>query len=164
MKIQRATEQDWEEILSIYKYAREQMKLTGNPTQWGDNRPSEEAIRTDLEAGTLYVVCEDEIICGVFSFSIAEDPTYAQIEAGQWLNDEPYGVIHKVAGNGKTKGVFYQVLAFCENKIENIRIDTHENNRIMRHLLEKNGYQYCGIIYVDDGTPRFAYHKCTGIG
>ena len=42
-----------------------------------------------------------------------------------------------------------------------LRIDTHENNRPMRHLCESRGFTQCGIIYVDDGSPRIAFdlHK-----
>ena len=52
-------------------------------------------------------------------------------------------------------------LSFCETKISNIRVDTHNDNKIMQYLLEKHGYQKCGIIYVKDGSPRIAYQKCT---
>ena len=30
---------------------------------------------------------------------------------------------------------------------------------IMQHLLEENGFTRCGIIHVEDGTPRIAYQK-----
>lgn len=29
----------------------------------------------------------------------------------------------------------------------------------MQHLLDKNGFKYCGIVYVEDGTERIAYQK-----
>ena len=32
----------------------------------------------------------------------------------------------------------------------------------MQHLLDKNGFTYCGIIYLDDGTERLAYQKQLG--
>lgn len=41
--------------------------------------------------------------------------------------------------------------------IPNLRADTHRNNRTMRHLLEKSGFRYCGIIHVADGSERLAY-------
>ena len=36
---------------------------------------------------------------------MGDDPTYQQIYEGTWLNNEPYGVIHRLATNGKQKGV-----------------------------------------------------------
>lgn len=35
----------------------------------------------------------------------------------------------------------------------------HKDNKITRHLIEKNGFAKCGIIYVADGSPRIAYEK-----
>ena len=45
------------------------------------------------------------------------------------------------------------------NKCDNLRIDTHKDNKIMINLIEKAGFERCGTIYVDDGTPRIAYQK-----
>ena len=42
----------------------------------------------------------------------------------------------------------------------NLKIDTHEDNVVMQHVLEKNGFERCGKIYTHDGTPRIAYQKC----
>lgn len=37
--------------------------------------------------------------------------------------------------------------------------DLPEIIQIMQHLICKNGFQKCGIIYVEDGSPRIAYEK-----
>lgn len=50
-------------------------------------------------------------------------------------------------------------LDFGFEKVENIRIDTHKDNKIMIHLLEKYGFKRCGVIVVDDGTDREAFQK-----
>lgn len=41
-----------------------------------------------------------------------------------------------------------------------LRADTHADNKVMQHLLEKNGFVRCGNITLADGTSRIAYH-CT---
>ena len=42
----------------------------------------------------------------------------------------------------------------------NLRIDTHGDNIVMQNLLAKMGFQYCGIVYVEeDRNPRLAYEK-----
>ena len=50
---------------------------------------------------------------GTFFFVYGKDiePTYADITDGKWLDDSPYGVVHRIAGDGKVKGVG----AFCIN-------------------------------------------------
>lgn len=99
-------------------------------------------------------------IVGVFAFLLGEEPTYRTIE-GKWQNDLPYVVIHRIAGNGRQKGILEQCLNFCDTFTHNLRIDTHRQNAIMRHLLQKNGFLECGIIYVEDKTPRIAFQRCT---
>lgn len=160
MRIIRNTNlSDLSEINEIYAYARQFMKESGNPTQWGDNRPSPSAIEKDIRTQNSYVVLENDKIIGVFSFINGHDETYDVIEEGAWLNDEPYGVIHKIAGAPNAHGILADALEFAGTQVTNLRIDTHKNNTVMQHLLSKAGFQYCGIIYTDDGTKRLAYQK-----
>lgn len=159
MTIRTTRPDDLKQILQIYAYARAQMRQNGNPTQWGDDRPSVSLLRADIRKGQSHVMEKDGQICAVFTFVPGEDPTYQTIEQGHWLDDAPYGTIHRIAGNGTAKGVFRQCLEYCMSQIPNIRIDTHRDNAVMRHLLEKNGFVPCGIIYVEDGSPRIAYQK-----
>ncbi|MBN3859076.1 N-acetyltransferase [Neisseriaceae bacterium PsAf] len=159
MRIRQTTPEDMPTVLDIYAYAREQMKSNGNPTQWGNNRPSVRVIQQDIKQKVGYAIEENNQIHAVFSFILGEDSTYQNIEAGSWLNDEPYGTLHRVASDGSKRGVLKEILNFCESKINNIRVDTHENNIVVQKILKQCGYIYCGVIYVDDGTPRLAYHK-----
>lgn len=159
MIIKKAAIDRIDEMMDIYAYAREQMKQNGNPTQWGDTKPTRTKIENDIKNGNSYLMEENGSICGVFSFIIGEDDTYHYIK-GKWLNDEEYGTIHSVASNGIVKGIMKYCLQYCEARAANVRIDTHENNKILQHILEKYGYQKCGIIYVHDGSERIAYQKC----
>ncbi len=158
MNIRKAVEADLTRILDIYAYARQFMVETGNPNQWAvQGYPEKELLERDMENGNLYVMEEADGICGVFAFIIGADPTYERIDGGQWLNDRPYGTIHRIAGDGTVKGMMRQCVDFCFTLIDNIRIDTHEDNKIMQHLIKKCGFDYCGIIYSADGSPRLAY-------
>lgn len=158
MNIRKSTVSDLENILRIYAHAREQMKTNGNPKQWGDNRPAPEVVVRDIENENSYVIEASGKICGVFALVTGDEPTYQIIE-GKWLNDKPYGTVHRIASDNSVKGILEHSLAYCEKKIGNIRIDTHADNQIMQHLLAKYGYTKCGTIYVEDGTPRIAYQK-----
>ncbi len=158
MTIRKTTLQDLAEVMDIYAYAREQMVAAGNP-QWSGGRPTEETIRADIEAGNSYLLLDGDVPVGVFTLVLGDEPTYAVIEDGAWLDDEPYGTLHRIASNGKARGVMQAALAYCESVSPNMRVDTHEKNLAMQHILERNGYVYCGRIYVDDGTSRRAYQK-----
>ena len=159
INIRKAKQSELAKIMEIYAYARKIMKDNGNATQWGNNRPDIATIQKDIEQQQLYVVEQQNAIHAVFAFVLGEDPTYRVIEDGQWQDNSEYGTIHRVASNGTISGIFDLIMQFCEQKIKHIRIDTHKDNTIMQHLIEKHQFQRCGIIYVSDKTPRIAYEK-----
>ena len=151
---------DLPQILKIYAHARAVMKASGNPTQWGDNFPPQELLEEDIDSNRLFLYVVNGQIEAVFAFILGADPTYAAIEDGQWLDDTlPYGTVHRLASAGKHKGVASAVLDWSMEHCQSLRADTHADNKIMQHLLEKNGFTRCGIIHVADGSPRFAYQK-----
>lgn len=158
MEIRKAQATDLERLMEVYAAAREIMRRSGNPNQWGSEKPPRSAIEEDIRSGNGYVVLDGGVLCGAFAFLKGEDPTYGFIE-GAWLNDEPYGTVHRLASDGTRRGILEACLRFCEEEVDNVRVDTHEDNRIMRHLLAKYGYTECGIIYLANGEPRRAYHK-----
>lgn len=158
-KISLATIDDMPEITEIFKHAREEMKAAGNSKQWGNDRPKMVTVEEDIANEQFFLVKANEQIVGVFAFIIGKDPTYAIIKDGQWLNDDEYGTIHRIAAAKGSKGIADVVFEYCESKINNVRIDTHEDNKIMQHILDKRGYVKCGKIYVDDGSERIAYQR-----
>lgn len=157
MEVRAATAKDLDRILEIYAFARTFMASTGNPTQWGKTNPTKVTLDKDIENGNLYVMENSSGIHGVFAFIIGDDPTYDLIEQGSWLSDNTYGTIHRIAGDGQVRGLLCRCVEFCLTKINNIRIDTHHDNKVMQHLITKNGFKECGLIYANDGTPRIAY-------
>lgn len=158
MKIRKAEFSDLNSILGIYEIAREYMRNNGNPDQWGTDKPQKELLEDDIKKGELFVgENENGKLHFVFAFILGEDPTYSYIENGSWLSDEPYGTIHRIASDGTVPGVVKTAVDYTRKIISNIRIDTHENNKTMQHVLEKIGFSKCGIIYIEDGTPRIAY-------
>lgn len=156
--IEKATLSQLPQIMAIYEKARNFMAQTGNPDQWGTAYPPEEMIRGDIENGKCYVNLKNNNIRAVFYFAVEEDPTYGYIE-GAWLNDTPYGVIHRIAVGDSGKGVAAECFRFAYDRCRNLRIDTHEKNIPMQRCLMKNGFTRCGIIYLEDGDPRIAYQK-----
>ena len=158
MEIRKAHMSELDRIEAVYAAARAFMARTGNPNQWGNSHPDRAFLAEDIRNGNLHVVIAEGEICGAFAFFPGEDPTYGYIE-GNWHFAEPYAAIHSVASNGKQKGIFTEILKFCEAKCNHLRIDTHEDNRVMQHVVTKHGFSYCGIIYLENGNPRLAYDR-----
>ncbi len=153
--VRNAVLEDMPKILSIYAYARQFMEDTGNPNQWGKTNPPESQLLEDIAQGQLYVI-ESDGIHGVFFLGFDADPTYATIYDGSWLSDEPYGTIHRIAGDG-AGGIVGTAVAFAKEKTSHLRIDTHEDNKVMQHVVEKHGFIRRGIIHLSNGSPRIAY-------
>ena len=130
-----ARRSDLEQILEIYAHARKAMADSGNPTQWGDSYPPQEMLEEDIDSNRLFVYTVNGCLEAVFAF------------------------IHRLASAGDRRGVASEVIAWCLEHCESLRADTHADNKIMQHLLEENGFTKCGIIHVEDGTPRIAYQK-----
>ena len=154
--IRTARWEDLPRIQEIYANARKFMAETGNPNQWGNTTPMTSVLEDDIRKGDLCVMTKDETIHGVFYFYIGIDPTYGEIEDGQWRSDTPYGTIHRIAGDG-SGGVLATAVAFGKERINHIRIDTHEDNKIMQRAIAKQGFQRSGIIHLANGSPRIAY-------
>lgn len=159
MEIRHTTYEDLPRLLRLYEDARQFMRSHGNLSQWSGGYPPEALLRRDIEEGCGYICTQGEDIAAAFYFRLGIDPTYERIEKGQWPDEEPYGVIHRIASSGHIKGAASFCVSWCAARCQNLRIDTHEDNYVMQNFLKKNGFAYCGIIYTDDGTPRLAYHK-----
>lgn len=155
--IRKATPADLPAVLEVYGSARTFMAANGNPTQWGSTYPAPELLEEDIRLGRLFVDTNEDRVCGVFMFTVGDDPTYAYIEDGAWLDSSPYGVIHRVASDGTVSGTLKRCMAFCRSQCSHLRIDTHADNYVMQRLLAAQGFTRCGTIYVEDGSPRIAY-------
>ena len=172
MIVREAEIEDLERAMQVLDAGRQHMRSEGNVAQWTNGYPSPELIRQEIEQGQFFVWTDEaeeqmdrqQAIHGVFSFSIGEVPTYAHLENGSWLNEKPYGTIHRMASDGTRKGMLRECLDYCRNLIPEIRMDTHEKNFSMQRACEQLGFQRCGVIYVADGTPRIAYQLAEAFG
>lgn len=160
INIRRGRAADIDGIMACYDLARQFMRASGNTVQWINGYPSRELVAEDITNGVSYVGedAEGEIVMA-FAFILGEDPTYSVIEEGQWINDLPYGTIHRLGSTGKYRGILGSCVDFCMKEINNIRLDTHAVNHTMQHAAEQLGFKKCGIIYCYDGSPRIAYQK-----
>ena len=166
VQLQKAAVDDFDAILRIYNESK-QYFFEHNIDQWQHGYPNLESIQKDYEDGVLYVLKSKEEVIGTLVLSKERQSNYKNIEKGTWLFGEDYVVVHRIAVSTTVKGQGYGrlMLQKCEvlsNDIaESIRIDTHQDNKVMRHLLMSLGYRYAGVVEVDDGK-RLAYEKQLG--
>ena len=160
MMIREARPSDMSAIMQVMEAAKKIMRSSGNMHQWGEGYPSEAVILSDIEKNGGFVVEEDSKVIAYFAFLSSPEPTYDHIYGGRWLDDvQPYHVIHRIASYPNVHGIFKSIMDFCFSRDANIRIDTHKDNTIMQHNIEKHGFTYCGIIYLSSGDERLAYQR-----
>lgn len=161
--VRHSTLDDLPIILGLRDQAREIMRSYGNTFQWPDGYPRDDMFRKDIETGGSHVIVDKSgTIVGTFALLPSPEVTYNIIYDGQWLDEKPYHVIHRIASTPESHGILDVVLDYCEAVSPNIRIDTHEANIIMRKGLERHGYHYCGIIHLLNGDERLAFQKSRG--
>lgn len=160
MTIRCSTPADIAVMQEIFREAKRKMRAEGNIHQWAGDYPTDALLLEDIKRGVSYIVEDNGKTVATFVLAICEDPTYKNIYEGQWLEDESeYGTIHRIASREGQHGVMAAVLEFSFAKTNNVRIDTHRENKTMRRIIERYGFTYCGIIYLLNGDERLAYQK-----
>ena len=134
--------------------------------QWQTGYPTDDDLATDVTNNITYVLVVDGEIAGTAALHQGLDHNYLKIEDGDWINGihARYTAIHRIAVSSKFRGkkladklisgliTISGVLGY-----KDVRIDTHPDNKGMQHVIAKNGFDYRGIIYMDDHGKRFAY-------
>lgn len=165
MKFRKTRIDDIQDVIEIINGAKNYFKEE-DIDQWQKGYPNEKTIIKDIEEQRGYVLEKEEKVIATVALTFGGDPVYDTIYHGEWLSEEEYAVIRRVAVSGeyKRKGVSTKLISniekICiENNITNIKIVTHKKNIPMQNMLKKNNFKYCGIIYLEDGSERLAFEK-----
>lgn len=165
ISITKTTKRDIDRVMVVLGEARQSIGKLGID-QWQYGYPTRDIIIDDVAKGFSYVVKEDDDICATFCLKEDEEPTYINIYEGAWLNTGVSYALHRIAicNLKRGKGIAGKIIEFITQKckddgISSLKVDTHEGNLPMRRMLEKNGFVYCGIIYLGTGEKRVAYEK-----
>lgn len=158
------TEKDLPEVLHILKGAVDVLKKRDIP-QWQNGYPNEEIIKKDLTDGHGFIFENEKEIIGYVAIFLTPDLSYKTID-GKWLTDGNYATFHRVMlkfPHPKESGaLFFKELEEVVNPFLQpaIRIDTHEKNIPMKYQLKKAGFQYCGVIELEESKEkREAFEK-----
>ena len=97
IQIRQSTLADLPVLMQLFESGKRIMRRSGNLRQWTGSYPSENVVAGDIHRGHSYL-CLDETgrAVGTFAFIPGDDPTYARIYKGEWLdNTHPYATIHR---------------------------------------------------------------------
>lgn len=170
MQIRKTSEDDVQAAMRIFGQAQLSLRTRG-VDQWQDGYPTEADLRRDMDAGCSYVLTgEDGTVLATASLWFEPEEDYREIE-GAWKTNGAYGVFHRIAVEEQAKGqnhagalVSYFEILCRERGVKGLRADTHAYNTSMRRMLEKNGFEYCGVIRLskalkEHDAERAAYEK-----
>lgn len=132
--------------------------------QWQDGYPDESCIQADINNQRGYFLMDAQEAVGYLCVDFEGEPAYKALD-GVWKGNGAYGVIHRFAigdewrGRGLATVVLRLVEILCKKKsITIIRVDTDIKNYKMQHILHNNGFEYCGVIWLDN-SEKFVYEK-----
>lgn len=165
MEFRQANISDLDQIVEIIELSKKYLKET-KVDQWQDGYPAKEDLGRDIESRNSYVLTNKDEIVATTVISLDGESTYNSIFNGEWITNEEYIVMHRVAVHDryKGKGIFKELIKEAENLALNkgifsIKIDTHRDNISMQKAVLKNDFKKCGIIYLEDGSERIAFEK-----
>ena len=148
---------DLPRMMRMFAHSRCVMRRQGNSVQWV-GYPTRRQATEDMSRGVSFVVEDEGRTVGTFALVPGDEPTYAYIEHGRWIDNlHPYATIHRVAAMPATHGIAAAALAFAKQHYAYLRIDTHERNTAMRHIVAREDFVQSGIVYMTDGSERLAY-------
>lgn len=155
--IRHTTTADIDTVMRMYDHSRSVMRANGNFTQWV-GYPTRDDIIEDIRRDASRLIVTDGQPIGTFAAVPGIEPTYGVIAHGRWIdNVTPYATVHRMAAMPNTHGIADVAFAYSKEQYDHLRVDTHADNHAMRHIMDKEGFVYCGIVFMDDGSPRVAY-------
>ena len=161
--LRKALPEDLAVCMDILAGGREFQRQQGF-VQWADGYPDSATVEKDLLSGNGRILCVDGVAAGYFYLGFDGDPSYPLIQ-GAWHYEGDYAVVHRIAigsayrGQGLTEEAFRLIgVQALERGVQILRIDTLRANERMRHVLQKNGFAYCGTV-IQNGGDRMAFDK-----
>ena len=151
-------------IMDLIEEARIFLGKSGSD-QWQGIYPARSDIEDDIAKAQAFVLKSDGQIAGYCAIITGEEPAYTGITEGNWSNDAlDYVTVHRIAMSDKFRGqglthelwtaIFEKMAA---QNYRDFRVDTHEKNEVMQHILEREGFVKRGMVIFDG--PRIAYQK-----
>ena len=164
--VRAATNADIDSIMPVINQAQGFLAFQ-NIDQWQDDFPNRSVVEKDINSAEAYLLESDGKIAGYFVLYAPPEPVYANLEDGSWINDtDSYGAMHRVAISDefRGKGLAKIIYDTCEKRsrelgYRSLRVDTHPDNKIMRHLATAHGFGECGYVYYPGNLKRIAFEK-----
>ncbi len=162
-KLGLVQEEQFDLAMALINEAKAHLKAQGID-QWQNGYPDEMCIHQDIQNQKGYFFMEDEEVIGYLVIDYDGETSYEDLK-GEWHTEKPYVVVHRMAFTSDLRGKGFSTAAFDlvaekarQDGIHSFRVDTDNDNQKMKHVLEKNGFTYCGTIWFDN-SEKIAFDK-----
>lgn len=151
--IRRAQAGDLPAVAQIYEeILGEEDRRGASYTNWQRGKyPTLETARQAMEADTLWVLVEEDTVCGAVILNGVQLAEYAQIPWQFPATPEQVMVIHTLVISPRFggRGLARELVAFCEAEARRqgkavMRLDTYEGNAPANAMYPKLGYRFAG--------------------
>lgn len=150
LSYRKGTKDDLNAIDILVADAIKQMENQGI-MQWDEIYPTHEVFTQDIEAGNLYVGCDEGKLAVVYVLNQESDEAY---KTGNWKDEsKPFHIIHRlcVNPNYQHQGIAGRTMAQIEadtkeSGLEAIRLDVFTQNPYALRLYDRCGYQTVGKV------------------
>lgn len=154
--LRKSTPTDLDAIMEIVAEAKALLKKDGSP-QWQDGHPNRELFAEDIKQGLNWVLVVGSEVAGTATLTTEPETDYETIQEGQWVGDNHYATIHRVAIASKFRGMHLSKMIFSNlltagrlMNFKDFRIDTHPVNLRMQKLATDFGFEKRGVVQVID--------------
>lgn len=157
LSVRHTSVDDFDAVMAMYDHSRNLMRAAGNTTQWV-GYPTLAQLQADTARGNSYVVESQGVPIGTFALVLGVEPTYGLIVHGRWFDTAtPYATLHRLAKAPGTQGIAAAAFNYAKKHHAHLRFDTHESNLTLQAIANREGFVYCGIVFMSDRTERLAY-------
>ena len=162
MLLTQATQADFAAICGLYQAVCAGMAQQESPQWvWGEY-PSEDILQKTLDAGTLYIAKEGDVLLCAVTVDTNFDPEYAGVN---WLFGGKAGAFHRLAiapdqqGKGLGKATIEAVCDILRQQgCDALRIDTYAPNLNAQKLYTRIGMRQAGEVrFVHRPMPFYCY-------
>ena len=152
MRLELATQNDFETIIAFYDDVTERTPEMGTYARWQKGKhPTEEGISAYINEGSMYIYRERGVIVGAMAVTMYQGEGYHTIEWSQQVSDEKVAVIHILAvspdaqGKGIGSEMIREAIRLAQNNgMQAIRLDALASNTPAHKIYERLGFEYRG--------------------
>lgn len=152
MRLEFATQKDFEAIIAFYDDVTERTPEMGTYARWQKGKhPTEEGISAYINEGSMYIYRERGVIVGAMAVTMYQGEDYHTIEWSQQVPDEKVAVIHILAVSPDAQGIgigsemIREAIRLAQNNgMQAIRLDALASNTPAHKIYERLGFEYRG--------------------